>query len=156
MKTYLDDSKEIKKSLLVLLGVILLVVGLYFFTSLVVTKKDAQEKEKKDNQKVAIDYDQTIIGAMLNRPYEEYYVLIYDKANAEENAAYTTYKSKQAKKIYTIDINAKINAKYRGQVNDFDNDLSKFLIAEDSLLLINNGKITKSFIGSEEIIKVLS
>lgn len=74
-----EEQAEIKKFILVLGGLIVILVGIYFFTRAFVTK-DLFNKKKSDeiNYQVGVISDTNIIvGNLLNRPYEEYYALAF-------------------------------------------------------------------------------
>ena len=86
MKKYeTEEQMEVKRFVLVLLGIILIVVGIYFFTRAFVTK-DLFSSNKENTEELisgTVNYDIAIMGQILNRPYDEYYVAIYDQADCD-------------------------------------------------------------------------
>ena len=69
-----EEQKEIKKFLLILGIVIILVIGVYFFTKIYVVK-DTNDKDDTKTE-VTFNYNKTILGSLFNRPYDEYYVIV--------------------------------------------------------------------------------
>lgn len=148
-----DDIKLIKKLLLILLIIVLVILGLYVFTDKVV-----MEKQETNVNEVEFDYDTATIGTILNRPYDEYMVLLYN--SKEDNATY--YSTLLAKytgdeKLYFVDLSLKSSEKY---ISDTSSGI--FISINDAkfsgptLLKIKNGKVIKFLETKEEIKENLS
>ncbi len=159
-----EEQAEIKKFILVLGGLIVILVGIYFFTRAFVTK-DLFNKKKSDeiNYQVGVISDTNIIvGNLLNRPYEEYYALAFSsKSNlvGYYDTIMSKYKSeKESLKIYYIDTEDYLNNKYIDKENPSTSfeSLDKLKLGEITLMKIKKGKITKLITNVEEVKKELN
>ena len=83
-----EEFEEMKKFVIVLIVVIILIVGIYFISKAVI-KNSASLLTYQDGE---IETDTIIVGTLLNRPEDEYYVLAYD-STSNQALAYTTYTS---------------------------------------------------------------
>ena len=71
-----EDTKEIRNLIIIAVILIALAVGLYFLTDTILSKKN------KDTSTVEFDYTECTVGTMFNRPYDEYYVFLYDSTSS--------------------------------------------------------------------------
>ncbi|NMA50559.1 MAG: hypothetical protein GX951_01750 [Mollicutes bacterium] len=150
-----DGNEELRRSILILVIMIIIIIGIYFLSAFLVDKRSKENKISATK----INYDVTLVGTILNRPYDEYYVLVYNKK--EENANYynqlfDAYKEKEdAIKIYYCDLSNKLNEDY---VSDKSN--KNIISSEDfkfkgtTLLKIKDGKVI-SFIEDNSTIETL-
>lgn len=150
-----DGNEELRRSILILVIMIIIIIGIYFLSAFLVDKRSKENKISATK----INYDVTLVGTILNRPYDEYYVLVYNKK--EENANYynqlfDAYKEKEdAIKIYYCDLSNKLNEDY---VSDKSN--KNIISSEDfkfkgtTLLKIKDGKVI-SFIEDTSTIETL-
>lgn len=145
-----EEENEVKRFIIIVIVIGLFVGVIYGLTE--IFKKD-EEKETEDNSSVTISYDKLTVGTLLNRPYDEYYVLAYDSdANKaiEYSAIISQYKSKSTEKdyvkIYFLDLNNGLNKKYYN-VNEDNKSNPNAKKIEDldfgdlTLLCIKDGKI---------------
>jgi len=143
-----EEVNMVKKLIVILIVVVLFVLGFYFLTDKVVVK------EKQDEVKTEINYDNATVGTILNRPYDEYLVLLYNSKESEA-AYYCTLLANYSgdKKVYFVDLSLKSNEAYIGEKSS-----GKFSKVEDAkfsgptLLEINDGKV-KTFLETKEEIK---
>lgn len=156
-----EEQKEVKKFIFVLLGLIIMVVGVYFFTRAFVTKDlfDGKSSEVTYTEGV-INYDVAIVGNMLNRPYDEYYLIAFDSENTKVNYYNTIVSNylynEDSLKIYHIDLANELNKKYIAAEDEtitkkFES-IDKLKLGEITLIKVESGKVTK-FITSIEKIK---
>ncbi len=154
-----DEQIEIKRFLLVLLGLIVIIIGIYFFTRAFVTKDLFKETSEINYTEGNVNYNVAIVGTMLNRPFKEYYVIAF---SSEDNQAtyYNTLVSKymneeKALKVYYLDLENELNKDY---VATDDNYSKKFTSIKDlklgsfTLIKVKNGKVD-AFLTNEEDIK---
>ena len=148
MKYRTAEQEEMRKFIIVVVVVALLVVGIYFLTRAVVTK-DLFNKEEENTTKVEVKYDVAIVGEILNRPYDEYYVLVYDKTNestAQMSSLAEQYKgTEKPLHVYTVYLDNKLNAKYYDPTkeNTKATKVSEFMFGDTTLLKIKDGKVEK-------------
>ncbi len=146
-----DDENEIKRFVIIILVIAVIMGIIYGITELFNNKKDSDTVDVIDGQ---INYDKVAVGTILNRPYDEYYVMVYDSTSKEAvkySAMMTTYKGKTEEeplKIYYCDLNNSLNKKYYN-VNEDNKSNKKAQKVEDfdfgdlTLLHIKKGKITE-------------
>ena len=105
-----EDTKEIRNLIIIAVILIALAVGLYFLTDTILSKKN------KDTSTVEFDYTECTVGTMFNRPYDEYYVFLYDSTSSSASqyqSLISNYEKKDnAKKIYFVDLSTKFNSPY--------------------------------------------
>lgn len=149
-----EETKEIKSLIIITISVIIIALGMYFLTDKVLSKKNEKETIAEFN------YSICTIGTMFNRPYEEYYVFIYDSKD-EKASAYAKltadYETKdEALKIYTADLNNKFNSSF---ISDSSNpkptNPTEVKIKNSALVHIKNGKVINYYETSDDYEKVL-
>ena len=152
-----EEQEEMFKFVRILIIVIIIVLVVYFCTRLFVTKDMFKEEDKYQvTTPGTIDYSKTIIGSMLSKPEEEYYVIIY---NSEDlNAPYysgfaSNYaRNEKALKVYTADLNNALNAKYYDKDNyNTSKDLDSLKVGDFTLIKVKNNKIEKVLTNIEDI-----
>lgn len=159
-----EEGQEMMRFIKILLIVIVLVVGVYLFTRIFITKDLLNKEEEQTNEPVAgtVDYTKTLIGNMFTKPEKEYYVFIF---NSEDmNSIYysgliTAYKSNtDSLKIYVADLNNELNKKYidTEKENIKTNDLGGFKVSSPTLLKIKNKEIVSTFTTDEEFASELT
>ena len=143
-----DNEIEIRNFFIILVVVVVIVVGLYFLSSLIVGKRDTNISNETI-QKGKIDYEIVSVGTILNRPYSDYYVMVYD--SEDTNAVYYSslfgnYSDKEdGLKIYYCDLNSPLNSDYvseNGEGNPNVNTTEDFSFGKITLLRVQNGRIT--------------
>ena len=155
------ETKTVKQFILILLAVVLIVIAIYLFTTKVVNK-DSENTSTNNANTTYIDPTKAIVGTMLNKGTDEYYVLIYD-STSEDASSYarllTSYSSsKNTKATYTVDLSNAINSKYiatDGKTNPTASKLSELRFGEVTLLKVKNNKITNAYESVESIKKEL-
>ncbi len=145
-----EDGNEIR-NFIILVVVIGLVVGILYFVTAKFNNNDG--KYIPAVQKGEINYNLVTVGTLLNRPYNDYYVLVYD-ADKPEAVKYSTlmamYKEKEDekdyKKIYFCNLDNNLNKAYYNVDGDNKSNpkaksVEEFDFGDITLLEIKNGKI---------------
>ena len=154
-----EDQNEIKRFIIIIAIIMVLIVGVYFFTRIFVSK-DLFDKDESTIEPGAIDYNLTLIGSMLNKPEEEYFVMIYD-SSASDYVYYAGIASnysgnEQALKLYNADLDNEFNKGYVGaEANAKTDNLEEFKVTGPTLLKIKKGKITNAYLTKENITEAL-
>ena len=158
------EGDEIKNLLLVILIVVIIVGALYLATRLFVTK-DLFKKEEPEVETVtpgSISYDKIIMGQLLNRPYNEYYVAIYDASKGdyiiEMMSLVSNYnQAKNHLHIYTVDLSNKLNEEYYDpdKVNVDAKSLDDIKVGDITLIKVKKGAIVKYIVDLEKMEKEL-
>ena len=158
-----SEQDEMIKFIVVILVVLLSVGAIYLFTRAFVTK-DLFKDETSPTETVQegkVNYEVAIMGQLLNRPYKEYYAVIYDSTGDYSadmySLVYSYSNKKNHKHIYTIDLSNELNKKYY----DVENDNKKSTKVEDikvgdiTLIKVKNGKIEKYIVDYTKMEKEL-
>lgn len=166
-KYHTEEEMEMTQFIKILVVLVILVLGVYFFTRIFVTKDlFGKDDSSSVTTKGEYNYNATLIGNMFNRPEKDYYVMIYDTENINavyysgliSNYSNGTNKDK-ALPIYFADLNNGLNKKYvtedKNLVNVNTTDFDKFKVGELALIKVSNGKIAKSLTNEDEIAKEL-
>lgn len=157
-----EEQKEVKKFIFVLLGLIIIVVGVYFFTRAFVTK-DLFNTNEVTYQEGKINYDVAIVGNMLTRPEKDYYVFAFSNESTKVNYYNTLVnlytKEENSLKIYHVDLENELNKKYVATDNavstSFDT-MKNLKLGEVTLIKVQDQKVTKYLTNIEDIKKELN
>lgn len=150
-----DDVKSFIKIIIVMAVILLLIYGITFIIN----------RDKKENSDISINYDKMTVGMLFNRPYDEYYALIYNSDDSKSNeysSMLSTYKQKKDDKdyikIYEIDLNNKLNKGYynKDKSNPKASSLEELQFGNITLIKIKNKKIVEYIESIDEIEKKLS
>lgn len=155
-----EEQMEVKRFIYVLLGLIFIIVGIYFFTRAFVTKDLFKETKEINYTTGTINYDTAIVGTMLNRPESEYYVVAFSMKDTDAiyyNTIASKYKNgKEALKVYYLDLDNELNKKYISEDENISTSyktIDELKLGSITLLRIKNGKVTKYITNIEEIKK---
>ncbi|MBR1416946.1 MAG: hypothetical protein IJ572_03935 [Bacilli bacterium] len=154
---YNDEDKAIRNFIIIFLIVIVVAVGVFFFTKYVVNKETNTTEEVKE---VEIDNSVAIVGTMLSKADKEYYVILY--RSEDDNAyKYDSLKSKypasgNSYPLYSVDLSNALNKKYydKDNVNLKSDNVNDLRFGDITVLKVETGKITKSYDSVEKIKKV--
>ncbi len=148
-----SEEEHVIRNFVIIIVVICVIVGGFYFISEFV-QKDKNLTNNEEKEEASINYNIVTVGTMLNRPYDNYYVLVYD-SSSDEAIKYSTLLSMYSQheteddyiKIYFCDLNDKLNNKYYDVNNDKVSnpkakDIKDFDFGDLTLLQIKKGKIT--------------
>lgn len=150
-----DDEKLVVKFIVVLIIISLIAVGFYFISKNIVKNRDDNIVESN----VTISYDKVNVGMILNRPYDEYFVMVYDSSDNDAmiySSLISKYSQKEdSLKIYYCDLSNKLNKEFvssDGTTNSNAKSVSEFKFGQVTLIKVRNGKIV-SYIENIDTIK---
>lgn len=155
-KYYTEEQKEIQKFIIIVVVLVLVIGAIYFLTD-----KFVEQGNSNNTTTGEINYDKATIGTLLNRPYDEYYAMIYSSNSTEEsyyNSIKNNYSSKDdGLKIYYIDLDNELNKKYYNVNNDNKSNpsaksIDEINLGDITLIKVKNGEIV-SYIEDIEQIK---
>ena len=157
-KYHSEEQKEIFRFVCTLIIVILIILIVYFLTRIFVTK-DLLNQENNDTEVTegTINYNITMIGSMLNKPEDEYYVMIYNTENLRSiyySGIITMYQQNEdALKVYFANLNNELNRKFYDpeNVNLDVRNISDLKVGDLTLLKVRDGQIVETFESEEEI-----
>lgn len=158
-----SEQQEIRNLCIVILVVLICVGGIYLLTRAFVTK-DLFDKGETEEEVIAgtVNYDVAIMGQILNRPYTEYYVAIYNGEDADyaSDMAMLVYNYNKKEKhlhIYTVNLANAMNIDFYDpeNVNTKAQSLADLKVGDITLLKVKKGKITKFIVDYAKMQKEL-
>ncbi len=151
------DTGEVRKFFIILTGVALVAVLLYFLSSKVLIK-DGVDKDDTSTKEVTFNYNTIDVGTVFNRPYKEYYVYAFDtdSLKASYYSSLMSAVDTEKNKVYLLDLSTDLNKKYVGEKSNKDAKAADELsLTDPTLIKIVDGKISKYLDSLEEIEKEL-
>ena len=158
-----EEQEEMIRFIRILIIVIIVILGIYFFTRIFVTK-DLLNKEE-DNTPITegtINYTMTLIGSMLNKPEEEYYVIIYnadDIRSVYYSGLISNYnRNEDALTVYYANLANELNKKFYApdNMNLETTNISDLRVGDLTLIKVKNGEIAEVWDNEEEIANELA
>ena len=155
-----EENDEIVRFVKVLAIVIVCIVGIYIFTRIFVTK-DLFNKDNLSKQEeivpLSIDYNNTTLGALLNRPYKDYYVFAYSskdkKANYYNIIASVYRETEDNTKLYWADLNSPFNDLFVSEESNYStNKVDDLKVKGPTLIKVSNNKIVKFIENMDDIV----
>ena len=153
--SYNDEEKAVKNFIIIFIIVIAVAIGLYFFTKNVVKKEESTSTETKE---VEIDNSVAIVGTMLNKVEDNYYVILY-KSDDSKVSEYASLKSQFSKSgttaLYYVDLSNVLNSKYydKDNTNYTAENVNDLRFGDITVLEVKSGKIVKSYNSVDKIKK---
>lgn len=155
---YNEEQKEIIKFGKILLCLIVIIGILYLFTNYVVNKEDTYKRTNNDG---SINYDVVLLGSILNKKDEEYYILAFDQKdmiNATLLNKYNEYKSlPKHLPIYIADLSNELNKTYIAEKSQYKADtVEEMKLEGNTLIKVKNAKIVKFIENKDDILAELN
>ncbi len=157
-----EEQTEMLRFIRILLIVIVLIVGVYLFTRIFVTKDLFSQNDTTPTvNEGSINYEVTLIGSLLNKPETEYYVIIYDAQNLRSvyySNLITNYKLNQdALKVYFANLDNELNQKFYDpeNVNVDITNISDLKVGDLTLIKVSNGAIEQIWTNEASIAEEL-
>ena len=158
-RDYLNSKKglpsEVKKTIIIILVAVILLVGMYFLTTLILSR-DVEEEKITEN---TIQYDEILAGSSFGQSEDEYYVIYYDSTN-EYSTVSSLVSSYQLNggdiKLYSVDLANAINKKYITDGDIVTSDASSLRVKENTLLKFEDGEVSETITDLREIMEILN
>lgn len=155
-----EEQKQLENFLKILIIIVIFMFGAYIVTKIFMNNEN---NYKNDIVNGTINYEKLIVGNILNQNYSEYYVIVFsenDKDAIYYRTIFDLYNNKEnAKKIFRIDLNDKMNYKYVLKENEKENDkpekITDLKFGNFTLVKIKDKKIIKYINNIEEAKKEL-
>ncbi len=151
-----EDITNIRNLIILLIIVILICIGLYFFTDSMIKRDNKVDDTKSE---VNINYDTATVGTMFNRVEDEYYVILYsseDDGSSLDSVVATYRSSDNYIATYFIDLDKKINNNVLGdELIKNPKNSSEVKVKGATLYKIKNGKVINCYSGVDNIIEIL-
>lgn len=159
-KTNTNSEMEYSKIIKITIGVILVLTLTYFITALA-SGEIKFGKEKVEEKETSIQYEEIIVGQMLNRNKNEYYVLLFDFTDSFASY-YLSLKdsyinNEDSLPFYIIDLEKHINSKYilkdGEELIEKPNNLSEFKVTSPTIIKVKDNKVVERISGRDSILK---
>ena len=141
-----NDDVKLGSFIKIIIGILVVLVCFTLMTMFL-----TRDKSKKANDSNEIQYTEIMAGSILNRPENQYYVLIAKKdsfSTFEESL--NKYKEKESHlRVYKVDLDDAFNSDYVSEYTMIGDDMTNTKFAETTLLYIENGSISDYKIGND-------
>ena len=141
-----NDDIKLGSFIKIVIGILVVLVCFTLMTMFL-----TRDKSKKTNDSNEIQYTEIMAGSILNRPENQYYVLIAKKdsfSTFEESL--NKYKEKESHlRVYKVDLDDAFNSDYVSEYTMIGDDMTNTKFAETTLLYIENGSISDYKIGND-------
>lgn len=147
------EQEEMIKFFGVIVVVLICVALVYLVTRVFVTKDLFKDDAKKEQPVAAsVNYSVTSVGQILNRPYDSYYVLVFDANgdySVDMNNLLIDYNNKEQNDnklhAYTVDLGNHLNKDFYDSKapNPKAQSVQEFKFGDVTLLKVKNGKVEK-------------
>lgn len=161
------DNKKIEKDfstkskVITAILLLILLVGFYFLTDKLVSKKSVDTSNKESNKTINVREENSINYSDIDSIKEDSYYLLLDKSDDENNNMYDIYinnivnQSLDSNKFYYIDLSKDENKKLVDKKSKL-NDIKNIKVSDSTLLYVSKNDIKDKFEGGEKIIAKLS
>lgn len=153
----LEDNYQAKNMFIIIIVIIVLLIPLYFITNLVI--KNEKKETVTNNTPVEIQNEKILVGQLLNRSEDEYYVIAYKKDNkmiSLFNNYINDYKNKENNlTFYKIDLDDGLNKGYISDTENISDNLKDLKISDTTLFIIKNKQIDSYYVGNNEVLNYL-
>lgn len=138
------------KTLIIIVGVILVLFALlYLLTSIFITKDFNSSKKNTDNEDTATITNKILAADSLRQTEELYYVYYYDSTNEDSEVSSTI--SSLNDKVYRVDLHDGFNSNYLGEPSGIVEDINSLKVSDPTVIKVESEKITAFYNGKEEI-----
>jgi len=158
--TITKNDSEIVKLIKIVLIVTIIMIVFYGITMLVTKNRNLDVYENNgSSEKAVIQYDNIMIGTLLNKGEKEYYVLIKedeDQRIAEyDNLIELASAKESTPRFYKANLTDAFNKDYLAKEENITNNLEEFKVSGTTLVKIKDGIISSSYSTYDDIKKEL-
>jgi hypothetical protein len=146
-----NELKKLLKITLIICGVLLV---FYFITVLV--QNEDNDDNKESNNTAVIQYNKILVGEILNRSENEYYVLV-EKENDSYIDLYKQYLTSVKETVYyTVNLSEVFNQNKVGDETIVEgNEVGNYKFAETTLIKVTNNTLNGVYKNKAEITEYL-
>ena len=152
---------EVGKLLKYFLIVLIIFVIFWGLTIFIKNNRKVEPTNVKNNSVTIIQYDEILVGEILEQAKDEYFVLVLNNLKTEKEV-YESYIKKsesdeESLKIYTVNLNSAFNSNFISDESNFRiKDIKDIKFKDSTLLKIEEGRIVEYFEGQNEILEYLN
>lgn len=156
-KIYTEEQKEVRRFIKILSGLVIIFAIIYAINVFFVEDNDL--KVERSNTKGEISYDSIMLGTLLNKVDDEYYVLAFDSTSVNNtyiiNQASNFKSDSKNIPLYTADLSLEFNKGFISDEKNVTDDISNLKLTGTTLIKVKKGHIVSFIDDSNEISKVL-
>lgn len=156
-KTVVPVSSDEMTKLIRIVFIIVAIVIIFYAITVLITKYKKENYERNTTPiKAIIQYDEIIIGTLLNQSRNEYYVLMEKEENLYHSLLQSyldSYQTKQnALKVYTVNLDSIFNADYISSESKLNvENIKDFRVSNISLIKVKDQKIVETYEGIDQV-----
>lgn len=157
-KDYLKNKKgldsEVKKTIIIIVIAIVLLIGMYFLTVFILSRDSEEQKITENN----IQYDEILAGESFNYS-GEYYVMYYDSSDEYSTigSLISSYQLNNSDiRLYSVDLANGMNKKYVTDGDIVTDGPSSLRVKDNTLLKFNDGKVVEVITDLTKITDILN
>lgn len=156
-ENYNDDYTQSAKSILITLGIVVVVFGLFYLITLLINNSKRGLNTKEPTEEVAtIQYSEILGDDTFTMMPDEYYVLFYDfdgPSKTYYDYLFTQYASTEGNYIYKVDLSNAFNTKFAStETNKNASKAGELKVKDATLIKIKNGKNVEYVEGTSQVI----
>jgi len=151
------SSDEMGK-LIKIIVVLIVIVAAFYGLTVIITKfqKTSTPERNKNTVPAVIQYDEILIGTILNQARDEYYVLIQkddDQYRTLTSYYFQKYSSNsKSLKVYMSNMNSIYNEFYISETSNVrTNNINEFKVSTITLVKIKNHEIVEAYEGLDDV-----
>lgn len=116
------------------------------------------DKEEDETLETKIQYEEILIGSMLTREQNEYYVLVIAKDDVSKNNYYyfldKNENAEERLSIYYVDMSKAFNSSHLAEESNLRvSDITEFKIKESTLVKVHNKSVVEAYEGRDAILE---
>lgn len=151
------SSDEMGK-LIKIIVVLIVIVAAFYGLTVIITKfqKTSTPERNKNTVPAVIQYDEILIGTILNQARDEYYVLI--QKDDDQYRTLTSYylqkysSNSKSLKVYMSNMNSIYNEFYISETSNVrTNNINEFRVSTITLVKIKNHEIVEAYEGLDDV-----
>lgn len=150
-----NATDEVTKLVEVILIVLVIFAAFYIITYWIKKSETKKDILPQESENVMIQYDEILMGRLLEQKNSEYYVLIIDEEDKTNYQAYlSSYNEKEnALRFYTAKLDSAFNRKYKAESSKLDTqNIKEIKVKETTLVYIKDKKIENHWEGVTSIL----
>lgn len=154
---YNDEYTENTKGTLITLGIVILVCGLFYLITVLISNSNKGLDTKEPSKETAsIQYYEILGNDTFVMSSDEYYVLFYDfddPSSVYYEYLFNQYGGVEGQYIYKVDLGKKFNTKFiSDETNSNAQKASELKVKNATLIKIKNGKNVSYIEGDSQVI----
>ena len=118
-----------------------------------VLRNSKSDDNKNEETPASINYNEVLVGNMLEQKHDKYYVYAYNKDSKDNDTI--DYLLSSTDKYYKLNLDLANNLIAVAETSNFKGTIDQIKFKGTTLLLVEKGKISKYYEGSETIIEYL-